>query len=377
MINATLKVLTPVHVGSGRQLQGNAECLYFQGAKKLAVVDEEKIFSIIGKEQIDTWVNYIENPSSTFLDYLHQRKPDIRPEDIASRVIPLKGAMEPQPHHPLREQIRTGFGHPYIPGSSLKGALRTAIFATTLEQRNESIGERLLKNKHDKFKDQTLQQEVFGKDPNHDWLRLLQVGDFNFTDVNTHAAFCESLNYYGRDEYRMKDLIRVLIEYIPAGAEAKGDIRIPDNQQKACAKMRHFSKGWSRDLHADNLNLPDLFRLVNEHNKSLLEREIERYDNADLPEQVDEMIPELEALLAQFATLGDNECMLRFGFGTGYKTMTGDWVSNPDLIDGHLYDQISAAARKTPKYNDFYLPKTRRVILGGLQMGWVKIIVEL
>jgi CRISPR-associated protein Csm5 len=380
MNNVSIKLLSPVHVGSGRELQGNAECLFFNEQRKLGVVDDEKVFAIIGEANIDKWVEYIENPESSFVDYLRMRKRDLSAEDVSSRVLPLAGTIFPKVHHPLREQIRTGT-MPYIPGSSIKGAIRTALFGTAMRNKTSTIPLSKLKNFRGKFSStQVLEKEVFGNDPNHDWLRLLRVSDFIFPENTTRAAFSESINEFKEDQYRMKDEIKVLIEYLPSSLNSNGSIDIAKDLQREAGARRLFDKkplGQNSEIDTASFSLIDVFKVVNQHSAHLLEAELSRFEPAEIPENADGYVESLESMLAEVSYCAANECILRLGFGTGYRNMTGDWVCEERLLDYETYNEIAIAARRTERYEGFQLPKTRRVMLGGIPLGYVKLIHNL
>ncbi|MFM8371303.1 MAG: type III-A CRISPR-associated RAMP protein Csm5, partial [Bacteroidota bacterium] len=65
-----LETLSPVHVGSGVQYQGNAEYIYFEHERVLTIIDESRVLDIIGPENIHVWVGYIESRENqkTFLE---------------------------------------------------------------------------------------------------------------------------------------------------------------------------------------------------------------------------------------------------------------------------------------------------------------------
>jgi len=76
----------------------------------------------------------------------------------------------------MKSFIKDVYDRPYIPGSSLKGALRTALAWTGWEDVNPkvdrgSIGDRKA------WAGQKLERKLFGADPNHDLLRALHVSD--------------------------------------------------------------------------------------------------------------------------------------------------------------------------------------------------------
>ena len=74
----------------------------------------------------------------------------------------------------IREQIKDVHGQPYLPGSSLKGALRTVLAVAAVEEVKPDLSR--LENSRS-WAGQPVERQLFGSDPNHDLLRALQVGD--------------------------------------------------------------------------------------------------------------------------------------------------------------------------------------------------------
>lgn len=373
-----LTTLSPLHIGSGIQHDGNAGYLHFQQENMLVVIDEAKVLGIIGIENIHHWIDFIENKQNNFLAYLRQRKPGIKPEDVAARLIPLNASHALYHTNTLREQIHNGMGLPYIPGSSLKGAIRTSVFADILmaTYKGKGISERQVgeENRYNRkfvIKDKFLQSEVFGKNPNEDWFRMLQVGDCYFPAGQTRAGFAEALNETGNARYSIKQEVRQLVEYIPPHLQADMAIHIPTDhlaliQQRDANLFRSHSRGF---------NMEDLFKQIHQHSLRLLENEIRFFEDADLPKAADNLWDFLSDMKRDAQVFASNECLLRLGFGTGYRNMTGDWVKELILDDG-LYEEIATETRRTSRYSDMPLPKSRKMMFDGVFMGYVKLTIN-
>ncbi|WP_282781284.1 type III-A CRISPR-associated RAMP protein Csm5 [Phaeodactylibacter xiamenensis] len=372
-----LHALSPVHIGSGVEYQGNAEYLYFQDERVIVLADEQKVLTIIGEENIPIWINYIEGRQEDFLNYLRQRKPDVKASDIGRRIIPLQGNQAPYFTNTLREQMHGGMGEAYIPGTSIKGAIRTAIFAKSLMDRYEKTGIKKEKlpiqykmNNPFQVKDYLLQKEVFGKNPNSDWMRMLQVGDCYFS-AGTHAAFAETLNEYNNQRYEIKHEVRQLIEFLPKGTSASFVMRVPD---KHLERIHEFNPRLFPAATRE-LSLAGIFQTVNRHSLRLLDSELEFFEDADLPPEMAGLLDFLNFLRAEAAAYSENECLLRLGFGTGYRSMTGDWVKEL-VFDDDLYDDIATVTRRTARYNSFPLPKSRKIMFDGELPGFVKLTLQ-
>jgi len=200
MTQIKYKTLTPVHIGSGRLFQGNFEYLYFQNEKTVAIIDEEKVLSIIGEENMDKWLSIIEN-SEDLLKYLRTRNNTITADDVSLRKLEVIG-IPPQFDKTIREQIHSGNGKPILPGSSIKGAIRTAIFTELLEieqelvKKDSNIKIKRFDYKQKKeisyFTDKPLMEHFFGKDAKEDFFKLLRIGDVQFD--KTVCILTETVN---------------------------------------------------------------------------------------------------------------------------------------------------------------------------------------
>jgi CRISPR type III-A-associated RAMP protein Csm5 len=336
-----IETLTPLHVGSGRLLQGNTEYLYFSAAGTVALVDERKVLDLIGEENLDQWLRIIENEQD-LLDYIRKRRPTLSPADVARRVIRVVGTKTPQKWHregrerfpTIREQLFSGNGQPILPGSSLKGAIRTAVlnaliqqiptaartitaFKTVDEREDYRSGQlkRLIK-----YKGGTLEKKYAGPDPNHDVFRFLRIGDAHFEE--TVCLLSETLNERGNGTFEMKDEVKQFLECIPKGAEALCRVQIPA-ELKARLNEPRYRETAGKIPHRDRIEWPRLLADINANTKRLIEKEQRRYQSQSLP---DEASAYLETLGELTKNLQPNQCVLRVGFGTGYLNMTGGWA---------------------------------------------------
>ncbi|HOV83961.1 MAG TPA: type III-A CRISPR-associated RAMP protein Csm5, partial [Paludibacteraceae bacterium] len=190
MSNIQLTTLTPVHVGSGDLLQYNADFVEDKiGSNSyIYVVEPAKILQLIGMENIDRWISIIENAGNT-KEFVQKFSPIKSPEAFSSRKI-LNFAKKIQKGQILKETIHNGFGFPYIPGSSLKGAIRTVILASLVESVNDKEEKILSKDRKGKtiISDKKIQNELFGNDAKNDLFRFVEVGDAYF-EKGSEAAF--------------------------------------------------------------------------------------------------------------------------------------------------------------------------------------------
>jgi CRISPR type III-A-associated RAMP protein Csm5 len=363
-MNIQLETITPLHIGSGVQMMGNAEYVYFSDTKELVLVDEAKVLDLIGVDQIQIWVNLVEQGKEDFLQYLKQRKPNLRPSDIAKRILPLRGNIRPERQNSLREQLHNGMGIPYLPGSSLKGAIRTAVFGSEV-LRFGRVAESDLFNGN-RCNHNSLNSRIFGPNPNVDWFRMLQVGDTYFK-VGTRATFANTLNRQGRNaDYEYKNEVKQLIEFIPSGSVAEVPIQVTSKHLEQILRLHpNYFKPTAR-----NFNLPSLFEVIHKHTLRSLKREIDYFKEKDILD-AEEWVENLNDINNRAKSFTSKECLIRVGFGTGYLSMTGDWLD--EMVQGELYDRVGNAARRNAKYSDFDMPKSRKMLFQGTPLGYIKL----
>jgi CRISPR-associated protein Csm5 len=357
-MNFKISTLTPVHIGNGIELQGNFEYLNFREEKKIALINAEKVLAILGEDNLHHWISCIDQ-NQPLLPLLKQRKPNLTSNDIADRIIHMSVATE----KPIRTQIHTGCEMPLIPGSSLKGAIRTALFAELIFDNPESVTtSRNLKDYRNNWNDKIINNLIFGNDPNHDIFRLLQVGDVEFT--NTVAFETNVINKYNTT-WKIKQELSQVVETIPAGLTAKSRIQFNDLLLKR-AGTNYFNRNSTK------LKFDQLLSLINNHTMRLVEDEIDYWDNkAQNPEALGDYLDEMNLILESIQNCTETECVLRLGWGSGFRSMTGDW--HMEMTDNDYYDMVKSIRRGHPA--DLVFPKTTRFVKGGVPLGFLKLSI--
>ena len=143
----TLTCLSPVHIGNGEVLKA-FEYLYDREKQLVYFLNETKWIALLEKYQLmNAFSNYLlkissqkQNQGNNIWEWLlTQRIPldEIRGLSIRSAKANPKVLMDNRKKGTLNDivcQIALADGRPYIPGSSIKGAMRTAILAQILEK---------------------------------------------------------------------------------------------------------------------------------------------------------------------------------------------------------------------------------------------------
>jgi len=169
--------LSPVHIGTGEQLD-NHDCLYENG--RLLRFRIEPLLEHMNEPLLEQFVH----------DGLMGVKNWLQRTGLWQSACLYEVGVPREPRwyrEPFRPFIADLLHRPYLPGTELKGAIRTALAWKLLQHQNLSnlgnrIGKRQRNNRIEEVSDrrwagQWLSESLFGSDPNHDLLRCLRVSD--------------------------------------------------------------------------------------------------------------------------------------------------------------------------------------------------------
>jgi len=361
MNNIKITTLTPTHVGSGEKPLREVDFLFFEQEGKVAMLDPEKVLDIIGVGQVDQWVACVSNQEG-LAELLNQRKRDLRAEDVALRVLPVqhKGLGRKGDIH---EQLHDGMGRPLLPGSSLKGAVRTVLFAHYINQNGgeDAKDRQNLLDRRKVFSDALLSKKYFGNDPNHDVLRLLRLGDATFDE--TVCAKVETINLKGND-WIVDARFTQFTEVIPEGETTTFALQFDSTTEKNARLKNYFTNDTSV------LQPPKLFEIINRHTRDLAQREAKAWrKQTSTADCIDHYIERLDEIVAATLQCGPQECILRLGWGTGFRNMTGDWHIH--MTDDDYYELVRKLRSRHPEYMIY--PKSCRLLADGTPLGFVKL----
>ena len=360
----TISLLTPLHVGDGNALEAGMDFIEQHG--QLEVIDSEETFrqlqdnpyalKELGHERFN-WGNFT-------------RQYGIRL--FTSYSMGVKGADKPQR---VRSFIKDGFARPYLPGSSLKGSLRTAFLAKMVSLSNVKPYMGKSKKRADDYLD-----KLAGGNPQHDFLRGFHVSDSLSVEIPKVGIMAREIKYFNLqspdkagwknfsnrrtiDSYR--EAVGVFVETLEPGVNLTvcvsldGSLSDPDQRDKA--GLPAFSQ--VQDFES-------MCSLINEQSLKMALSEKEFFSAYSSPgkaaagfyQNLYEKIKELSPRQGFIA---------RLAWGSGWKGMTGDWMDESMLRD---------ARQKFFKRSnlDMPFPKTRRLAIDehgipSLPLGWIKV----
>lgn len=315
-IDVTCHVLSPVHVGGAQEkhLKKNVDYVY-DGQKQLVkLVNWEETIS--------------QNPdhiSDITADLQSGRIGDNRKYSLYfAKSYRYSGAAGAD----LNSHIRTGMGDFYIPGTSLKGALKSSV--TEAYQTDLNRGE--IKRANDL-------NQLFTGSFHSDLFSFLNVGDFSFGD---DVFLCNSKIYNvneqrdgtwkngggsGRNNHRdfREGDFSTLAECIRPGATATG--KLVFKQTPFDDRLREMSRKnkdiLSRDWKADAWEWFEV--TVKSYMQKYIDQELAYYKRFNQADHGYDIQEDWEKLKHYHDSLPRGCFMVRMGWGTGFHSITGNW----------------------------------------------------
>lgn len=135
-----ITTLSPVFIGGG-EFSDLSQLQYVLSGNKLKIVDEAKFMQFLTKAKLlDKFINYVSKPqynkngkpiSPTLSYWINQNFPN-KDLDIYSKTENI-GEVTKRNLNYVRSFVKDKNGKPYVPGSSIKGAIRTALMANLIK----------------------------------------------------------------------------------------------------------------------------------------------------------------------------------------------------------------------------------------------------
>ena len=347
-----LETMTPLQIGSGEELHRDLDFVSVDGQH--FVVDQNATFDAFAVTDVSL-KNLGELPS--FVKEVHRQFGKY----FGYALPPLSSA--PSSNEKIREQVKDAFARPLIPGSSLKGAIRTAIFAEFLRGHSERLQNKLPYKRNgrpsagQKTAALNLTQSCFsagsqdrGKHPNYDWMRLWKIGDSAFSPSDLRLADVRFLNitnsglqwkdFSGRrniDDWKQAQ--GILAEVLQPGSRTMFDVVFSQDLWDAAEGKLQW-QGVPRDF-------AELRKILNAHAQYRIDREYKFYQKHGWSST------EIYADLLQKMNAEPEAIYLQLGWGSGWRGMTGDWMDEQTENDMRKLYNL--------RPNNPLFPKTRRL----------------
>ncbi|RIK27448.1 MAG: type III-A CRISPR-associated RAMP protein Csm5 [Chloroflexi bacterium] len=359
--NVTLTTLTPLHIGDGNELRRDFDFAARNGRTYRLNVD-----AILDANDPATWQvrdgSYL--PPERLLKETDYSNPDL------FRYVLLGVPRSTKTDARVKAFIKDVHDRPYIPGSSVKGALRTALAWTGWNEVKPKL-DRAAIGRSKSWAGQPLEKRLFGPDPNHDLLRALHVADFRNEQSATDSLVL--VNAQVITPRHMQSPIE--LEAVKTKVAFHGSITVDDAL---------FSSFAERELHFSNRKkwLDEMLARALAHSRARMQTLAEWYEKADGCEAIAKFYRQLLD-----AKVGANKTLLQIGWGAGWdgKTFGTHLQQDKDLFEQVVTDfRMHKAGPNSParKRGDAF-PRSRRAVVSVKDnvakalapLGWV--VVEM
>lgn len=378
-----LETITPVHIGSGETLN-HIDGYYANG--RWYRIDLDKVLAHPTTD-INALTSEMSQRDFRWRDYFSRHNIDAA--DLSTYNILC--AQSPETVD-IREAITSVGNRPYIPGSSIKGAIRTALLSDLInsdENRklyddsskhlNREIDKGAPSRRSQDFPARQIENLAFGKDPNHDLLRALQVSDTEPLESDAMAietAWTVTLNQNNQ-----------LVQKIEGNTEYKNCVEVIQGRQSLTFTLKIddllFREHEKKTLNFSNVQektLRELADVCKFESDVLMQNEqyfFEDYSYTEIANRYDQ-------LAGLNSRLSEGAFMLQIGWGTGYRanTVSASLTEGEDApVDimalRERYGLGRSRSNQRQPYDAREFPKTRRILYRGQNpaapLGWVKI----
>lgn len=361
-----IDTVTPLHIGSGTALTSGYDLVGPPGSRYTYRVNETALleaklaaYEAAGDQAATNGLLAGASPADllTAADY------QAHPEFFWYR---LRGTPPPD-NAAVKEHIRGALTGVYLPGSSLKGALRTALlwrgFAATGSRPNLRGLDYSRTYVARKF-----ERATFGLDPNHDWLRTLQVGDAALDRAQAGEPLALRQASVFRSYPSQRRDVSIWLEAVATGARFAGNLAI--DTYGLDDKAAREALGW----HQRQRWYDDLLPAARDYAASRIASEL-AYFGGHGPRALAQEYARLQQICQQ---LGQDECLLRVGFGGGWesKTLGYGFIHQSDDGFESLVRNYQMSRNHPRRAGDPY-PLTRTLLREGnafvAPLGWIRL----
>ncbi len=394
-----IEVLTPVHVGTGELL---SPLEYSLSGGEVRVADLGRLFrrdparaEAIGQRLAAA--THSELRGMALADLLNRQELTdeglwrYRVSAANGVAVALAGARGRE--HELRLVVKTLDGLPYLPGTAVKGAIRTAlIFAWSADNQEWARG--FLSQPNPGLANREVQRVLHGRqpDPNHDVLRALMIGDTMGLPASALHLVQERVlsagiradrtRAGGTDGY--KDFL-VFLEALAPGQRLHGRVRLLGHlfDQRSVRAL-----GWSAKQQC--LNIPALCEAANRMAREVCDWELGYFGLVQGPDCGD-VLKFYGDLKSRLDGPEAGTAYVCIGRGSGWHKLTPGILLAKHLsrsefsrfrqhyglaaIDDRRLERDPHLARFDRR--DFIFPKSRKVVVEGERavwpLGWVKL----
>lgn len=368
-----LEVLSPLHIGSGDRLSPLDYATHTQDGKCLLVVYDFAALGVTDPQKLEQLVRFVAGgPEWNRLKERAREWGAERPSDAIRYRLAMMAQGKAEEVAPF---VRNAEDYAYVPGSSLKGAIRTALLykwgmehPRELKQLVAGVvhGEKRVRAE---FAAGDLEKRAFGRDPNHDALRALRVADSAPHADPSKGTFRPKeavlrAERLGEAE-GSGEALRLWLEALLPGVKLRLRITLDTHLFTPHAEPELHLRDWRAAIE-------DWPAACRRFSADLLEAQaqmLERLGKANSAKWCRDLKAEVER-----RTTG---CLLPIGWGVGWEGKTiGMLMKDEDYAEVKARFELGRRKDRPEDYLEGIFPATRWAVntsQGPLPLGWVRL----
>ena len=348
-----IKFITPVHIGDGEEIDS---LNYIVEKNYFYRINLEKFIFELNDNSKKDFMNLIDKKNMVELRAYIKANCDFNKYSVYKARLSVgfkekykKGFNSIKNNLAVNSFIKTGSMVPFIPGSSLKGSVRTAVLNYLLEKNRNEISKidffNITDNRGNRIKGskaKIIESAILGMPLNHfepkfDPFRFLYISDYSLEKNNFYIgkASSKSWNMFYEVPLNIKDESLNSYGELTLSNERAEKLNTYNNNFRSIKKVTDFD-------------------LIKKACKWFYEKiALEEYDKFYKTSQ--DYNNEYDRINREFNNLKDNEIILRCGKNSQFESMTLVGFEN----------------LKPKKFG-----KSRNIFENGLPMGWLKLIFD-
>lgn len=365
-MKCNIKVLSPVHIGSGENYAASEYVKSKAKTKKGNVLniikrmDVSKYFMSLDENKKDEFLRELSNPNFNLKDFDSKI-----PNNFMKYMAINKSKNEIAPTQEITEAIKT-LNKLYIPGSSIKGAIESAILYNQFDyydtEKIERFIDRASKREYNSFIDSFFSSDVRYLSAQKNVMKFLQISDtddvkqtsvYDIVSIMAANFSGRKTNMYYRRNKKSKEPTISYYETVDAGNNLEFTINNNYNEKVHSALKL--------DDKIDLIDIKNIKKAIYNFSSDYINHEMKFSDEYDMNS--------LNKFYKRASKLNTKDTpLLKIGAGSGFLATT--LALKIKEYDYSLFERI----RKQKKGYDFCFPKSRKITVnGGKPLGWVQL----
>lgn len=365
--NVELEVLTPLHIGAGAEKDWMKGADYISDNGKVYILNHKKVLKNL-KGDANEFSNFLLTKDDRGL----KNKLSGSLETVSDTVFISPTGSE----NDIKTFIKNGLTNkPIVPGSSLKGAIRSVLLSNFVE--NRSIIDR---------RNRRFEEDIFGSaNKGDEFMRFVKIADAQFdrTELINTKIFNLFLDQnelsggwkhkggkYGETNNKYKSIgFNTIYEIIPRYQKSLFSFSLAKKALENLVKDGSFRVSEKKKEIINSDISSTLFLIINEHTKKYINKQIaffNKYQN----DKTEFIVRSLENLKEQIPN-DNSSCVLQMSAGSGFHSITGDWQ-----FDDFSISSINGNDRNRGMKDGDKSAKSRKIATDGETfdlMGFVKL----